>query len=155
MSRLCGNRSRPDRHSSREPSQDLLEDFLLLFKMRSLETWMMLAERLKNSFALLTSWVAPSTLFSNQRTFDNIVFLNNQKRNKNKTKQTIRLNAKSDVCSSFILFQAIPLETNKINFVRIISGAHIIAQAECMNDARLRVITAQRIKVNTKTHFST
>jgi len=25
----------------------------------------------------------------------------------------------------------------------------------CMNDARLRVITAQRIKVNTKTHFST
>ena len=94
LSRLCDNRSRPDRHSSREPSQDLFEDFLLLFKMRSLETWMMLSERLKNSFALLTSWLAPSTLFSNQRTFDNIVFLNNQKRNKNKTKQTIRLNAK-------------------------------------------------------------
>jgi len=32
----------------------------------------------------------------------------------------------------------------------IFSAAHIIAQAECMNDGRLRVITAQRIKVNTK-----
>jgi len=52
------------------------------------------------------------------------------------------------------LLQAIPFETNKMQFPRIISAAHIIAQAECMNDARLRVITAQRIKVNTKTHFS-
>merc|ERR1719270_1675637 len=36
LSRLCDHRSRPDRHSSREPSQDLLQDFLLIFKMRSL-----------------------------------------------------------------------------------------------------------------------